>query len=451
MTEIPEPTTPWSAFRRVSPIFEWVLLVVGLLLLWFALPHRVHGDGYVRYAALSELLCRGRLSPMRYSFVAPLFATPLWLLGLLCLGPDWWCARFNVVAFAVGLFALHRLLRRRAGAGVCRKFLLILTAGSMFAGHLRDFHGEVFTALAVGAGLLAVAVGKPVGGWASVVAGVVNTPALVFGLGFVTIRRAFQTMRVRAFAALAAAAALVMAESWLRRGSPLLAGYARDAGYRTLMPYSGRPGFSYPFFLGLMSILFSFGKGLVFFAPGLLLGVRARLKRQEAALWRAYVLWLCFLAGAVLVYSKWWSWYGGWFWGPRFLLFASIPASFALAVRLSDPGDRLGANLWVLSVAALSFWVGLNGAVFFLDNLEACRAANYAFEHLCWYVPEFSVLWRPFVVPRALTPREWLLAAYAALVFLTLSAPVAWRTAQQLHGAIRDFAARRLRLREWRW
>ena len=44
------------------------------------------------------------------------------------------------------------------------------------------------------------------------------------------------------------------------------------------MPYSGRQGFSYPFFLGLISILFSFGKGLIWFSPGLLLPVRRALK-----------------------------------------------------------------------------------------------------------------------------------------------------------------------------
>ena len=40
-------------------------------------------------------------------------------------------------------------------------------------------------------------------------------------------------------------------------------------GFRTALPYSGQPGFSYPFFFGVLSVLFAFGRGLVFFAPGL--------------------------------------------------------------------------------------------------------------------------------------------------------------------------------------
>ena len=451
MPQAAKPHSLPDAARNVRPVWEWALLVAGVGLLWFALPHRVHGDGYLRYTALSDLLVRGRLSPMRYSLVTPLLATPFWLLGRLCIGPDWWCARFNVAVFAAGLFALHRLLRRRLDAGVCRKFLLILTAGSMFGGHLREFHGEVLTAMAVAAGLLAVELGKGAGGWAAVAIGVVNTPALIVGLGLATVRRALCTRRARVFLALAAAGALIMGESWLRRGNPFMAGYAQDAGYRTLMPYSGRPGFSYPLFLGLLSIVLSFGKGLVFFAPGLLLGVRARLQRHDQALWSTYVLWLWFLAGAVLVYSKWWSWYGGWFWGPRFFLFASIPASFALAVWLSEPSAGLAGNVWALCVAALSFWVGVNGAVFFLDNLDECKAAGYAFEHLCWYVPEFSVLWRPFVDPRALTAREWTLAGYGAVVFATVSAPLARCALGQAWAAAREFVQRGLRLSDWRW
>ena len=33
----------------------------------------------------------------------------------------------------------------------------------------------------------------------------------------------------------------------------------------TILTYSGRPGFSYPLFFGVLSVLFSFGKGLVCF------------------------------------------------------------------------------------------------------------------------------------------------------------------------------------------
>src|SRR6185436_5776493 len=109
--------------------------------------------------------------------------------------------------------------------------------------------------------------------------------------------------------------------NYVVRGGFLTTGYSGDEGFRTVLPFSGRSGFSYPFALGVLSMLLSFGKGILFFAPGLLLVAQARrlADRKVAALIDA---WMLFLVGLVLVYARWWAWYGGWFWGPRFLLIA---------------------------------------------------------------------------------------------------------------------------------
>ena len=109
------------------------------------------------------------------------------------------------------------------------------------------------------------------------------------------------------------------------------------------MPYSGKPGFSYPFLLGVASILFSFGRGLVFFAPGLLLWFGART-RQLAPGRRVVILLLLFVAGLVLVYAKWWAWYGGLTWGPRYFIVAAVPASLFLAIRLRRSADDTTAG-----------------------------------------------------------------------------------------------------------
>ena len=115
------------------------------------------------------------------------------------------------------------------------------------------------------------------------------------------------------------------------------------------MPYSGLPGFSYPFLFGLLAILFSFGKGLVFFTPGLFLPLKERLRalgERGSALWRLHTSWLLFTASLVLIYASWWDRSGDWFWGPRFFLFASVPASFALALWASRPSPRLWVKRW---------------------------------------------------------------------------------------------------------
>src|SRR5690606_29850330 len=112
----------------------------------------------------------------------------------------------------------------------------------------------------------------------------------------------------------------VLGENWLKFGS-FASPYLGEGGPKTILPYSGMPGFSYPLFFGLLSIFFSFGKGLAFFCPGLL-GVFSRdLFRSPLA--RFLVPGFFYLAGLLLVYGRWWAWSGDLFWGPRYLFFAT--------------------------------------------------------------------------------------------------------------------------------
>jgi hypothetical protein len=164
-----------------------------------------------------------------------------------------------------------------------------------------------------------------------------------------------------------------------------------------MMPYSGRPGFSYPMVFGLLAETLSFGIGLLFFAPGLLFVPYVWKTITNSTVKRIFSLWILYFVTLVLLYSKWAAWYGGWFWGPRYLLFASIPASFTLAYTLMNIKGTLKLKTIALAIAAWSLWVGANGIVFGQNGLDICTINNYALEHLCWFVPEFSVLFHPFV------------------------------------------------------
>src|SRR5260370_39139241 len=153
----------------------------------------------------------------------------------------------------------------------------------------------------VGVGLLVAGVvgGRTrLGGWFAGALGVANTPAALVGLGLIVVRRVWETRRLRAVLLIAASGALIGAESWIRRGSPLHGGY--------------EAGFTNPFFFGLLGIIFSFGKGVFFYTPGLLLPVRARIlalrQGAKAELYSVYLLWLCFVAGLVLAYALCWAW-----------------------------------------------------------------------------------------------------------------------------------------------
>lgn len=441
---------------RITSIFETALIIVGLAGFGFALPHYAVNDAMARYENLKALLDHGQLVPSKFTIVGHLFAAPL-IWAAKALGQDelTYAKMYNSILLALAVLILHLLLRRSLEAALLRRFFLVLTAGSMFAAHVVHFNSEPFTALAVAVGLTAVAVrGRSTGGWTLVVLGVANTTAAVVGLAFVVAKRAWQRRHLRYVLALFAVAAIAVADNWLRRGGPFNSGYAHDVGWATVMPYSGRPGFSYPIFFGLLALFFAFGKGLLFFAPGLLLPVRASMRRlrlgPDATLDTLYVWWLLFLAGLILAYAPWWAWYGGLTWGPRFLLFAALPASLALAVRLHELTVALWQRVLTLVVWAMSVWVGLTAAVFPEAAFpDICWQNRFADEQLCNFTPEFSVLWYPVVAKLPVSTTEMFVIGYLVLVFCYLAWPLCRSIAADLARKVRRPLAGSLR--GWRW
>ena len=444
--------------QRATPrsLIETALIVAGLLVQWLYLPFHLGADAQDRYNALSELLTSGKISNSRYSMIGPLFSAPLWELGRLAKGSLWWVERYNFLLFVVALAAIYLLLRNHMNPDVLRLFLLLLVAASMFPNHISNYYGEVFTSLCVCVGLIAVVTGKGRWGWPVMIVGVANTLATLLGLAAIALVWVVMTRRLRYLLAPCGAVALIAAEAWIRLGSPFANGYNGDVGFVTVMPYSGKPGLSYPIFFGVLALLFSFGKGLLFYTPGLFLPVRRQLtslqERAQGNVAALYGAWLAFVAGLLLVYGHWWAWYGGTFWGPRFLLFASIPASFALASRLRIGGSSALGNVLTLCALVLSCWVGLNGAVFDQPALTTvCRANHYALETLCHNTLEFSALWRPFVTPARVTHHDWALIGYFAIVALWVATPVAVTLARQVAVSVKSALGCGGVAGFWRW
>ena len=412
------------------------LAVLAVILLFAVVPHTVTADGYVRFQKLDALLRTGTLRGERFSYIGPLFASPFWLLtsaGSLL----WWCARFNVLVLGAGAAAAWWVLRQSMPASERTSFVLLLVAAGMMPNATRDFYGELFSAVMVGTGLLIIVARGWWPGWMAVVLGVANMPGAAVGLLFVAIARFWKNRRLDGALALLAAAALIALENTIVRGAPFDAGYFRDRGNVTLLPFSGKTGFSYPLILGVLSLLFSFGKGLLFFAPALFLVPRAR--RERSAVTDFFDLSIAFLIGLLLVYSRWWAWYGGWTWGPRFLLYAAYPSALVLAISLAAP-VRPVRSIATMGLVAWTVWVGVSGAVFDLEGLEQCIENGYALEHLCWYVPEYSPLLRHFVIrPAALATWQQIWMVFAAIVAAVLitSGPSLTRIADEFVAALR--------------
>ena len=428
--------------RGIAPraVFETALIVLGVFMQAAFFPHGATSDGYGRYVELSQLLDKGILTSGKYSLIGPLFSTPLYLLGRLYHSPSWAISYYNAAVFAIGLLALYLLLKDAVDRRLLRIFLLLLVTTTLFPQSTLDFFGEPFTAVCVGVGLVAVVFRRSWRGWVVIALGVANTPASLVGLALAAAGRVLFARRLWPLLAVVLAGALVGLENFIRRGSPTNSGY--------------EAGFGYPIVIGLISIFFSYGKGLIFFTPGLLLPIRSRLlgagDDASRRLYQVYLLWMAFLAGMILVYSDWWAWFGGWWWGPRFFLIACLPASLALAIYLRSPSHSLLVNLAVLAVLALSIWVGINGLIFGLQGLNICtRGYNYLIP-LCVYNPQYSELWRAFLVPLPFGKRDVIYCAYSLVAFGYLALPVARAIAHQARETASAYRAHG-GLRTWRF
>ena len=239
-----------------------------------------------------ESLVHGHLPHEPFSLVMPVLALPLDVVGGV-VGSDGAEYRLNLLLFGLSLVALWFLLRPRVPADLVRSVLLLLVYGSLFPGAVVSFAGETTSATLVGVGLLAVVVSDRhvvrTAGWAAVVIGVTNTPALIPALAAVVVVLAFTRRTFWPFLALAAAIGLTLVDIRLHTGG-FASPYEGDRGFKTVLPTSGQPGFSYPALFGVLAIVFSLGRGLLFYTPGLFLPVHHALDRAPG-LRRTRVLW----------------------------------------------------------------------------------------------------------------------------------------------------------------
>jgi hypothetical protein len=162
------------------------------------------------------------------------------------------------------------------------------------------------------------------------------------------------------------------------------------------------------------------------------------------------ILWFLIVLGLVLAYASWWSWYGGWYWGPRFFLFASLPASWILAKLIHTGRKSLFLSVVLPLFVTFSLWVGVNGVVFQQKTLDVCIANNYALEHLCWYVPEFSPLLRPFIIPTTLLLEDRLIFILFTVAWLYTMVPLGIDLFHQLRIAFQIYRPL-MKLSSWKF
>lgn len=243
-------------------------------------------------------------------------------------------------ALVVALYLLARRLRAST-----RSSLLVAigsVAGTFVLPYSKDFLSEPLTALCMVLAIERALARRPGAAGAALAYALLTRPqVLAFApvLLFVLWRRDGIAALRRAAVPLALGVAAMGAWNVARFGSPL------DFGYRG-------EGFTTPFLTGASGLLGSPTKSVLLFAPIVALVPIAlmRLARRDrsAAMMIAANLGITFALTAT-----WWSWAGGWSWGPRLLIPGLAPAFACIAPWLDQRAGRMRAALALFAVGAI--------------------------------------------------------------------------------------------------
>ena len=114
--------------------------------------------------------------------------------------------------------------------------------------------------------------------------------------------------------------------------------------------------FSHPLLSGLYGMALSPGRGVFTYAPILIVGlcVLPWCRGNDRVIGALAVV---LLVGRLLWYARWWAWYGGDVWGPRFMV--PILPVFVPLVALAF--ERWRKSRWVFAAAIATVVIGLSG------------------------------------------------------------------------------------------
>lgn len=162
-------------------------------------------------------------------------------------------------------------------------------------------------------------------------------------------------------------------ENYIRRGQLADFGYASE-------------GFTTPIIHGFLGQLISPTRGIIFFIPAFFWGVAflsIHLKTRRDIFLNLTMLYSLLL---LLTYSKWHTWHGAWYWGPRFLLPLSVIGILYLVLYFKERWNTSHPVIRVLLVASgLGSWMIYKiGVTINQKYLITCLEQSQNSEHCFW-------------------------------------------------------------------
>ena len=184
----------------------------------------------------------------------------------------------------------------------------------------------------------------------------------------------------------------------LRYGAFWVTGYEQDFI---------RSGLEQRFIDGLYGLLFSFGKGLFWYNPILILAIPGAWVTYRYYP-RVTVFSLLVLVVHLSIYSGWWAWEGGWCWGPRNLI-PTIPFLMLLVAGWSQygPGSQTFRHLLIGCLAVLGFGVQFLGNAFPYGEYFQWLSDNGVPYEGIWRDAIYSPLIGHFKFMISISPRLW--------------------------------------------
>lgn len=395
----------------------WLRLRIGLIVsvtsALILLPFNPLGDDVTRLNLAREI-ANGNWPESKYSMLLPVFASVLIKSGRFIGAETLLVGMLIPALLAVATITLSSLKRNSdARTSFLTAAFCMLSLAGAYAGGLSS---DLFSACLVAIGM-SLAIDNTdtrknnYAGMAMTVIGVANSPILLIPITVISL---FDVYRRRQWTFLAIplmSVVLIAGEASITSGSMQLTKYGSEGGAENLLPWGVVENFGYPILFGSTAVLFSLGRGIVFYIPAIWFMMSVSPSRHSGVSHRISLSMLIL----VPVYGSWWAWYGGVTFGPRFFLLLALSvapvAARVLAGQLS-PAQRVAG----VSAVLIGSWVAAAGVVFGVTPaaFDLCVAEGFRFEPMCWYSAEYSSLLAP------LWDRRFGVGIYEAFVIVLL-------------------------------